>query len=141
VSGADFVCRCRIDAHGRSIITLMVPTTVLTAGAGPVGLTAAVELGRRGVDLRIVDPVVDPPKYAKAVGVQPRTLEGLEGMDVVGRRPMSRAGSPRSRSTYVVRPDGYLSFTGSGVDTDELVAHLCTTFDAGVSTTATPDLR
>jgi 2-polyprenyl-6-methoxyphenol hydroxylase-like FAD-dependent oxidoreductase len=70
----------------------MVPTTVLTAGAGPVGLTAAVELGRRDVDLRIVNPVVEPPKYAKAVGVQPRTLEIFEGMDVVGRRPMSRAG-------------------------------------------------
>jgi hypothetical protein len=40
-----------------------------------------------------------------------------------------------------VRSDGYLSVTGSRVDADELVAHLCTTFDAGVSTTATPDLR
>ena len=48
---------------------------------------------------------------------------------------------PRPRSPYVVRPDGDLSFTGSGVDADELVAHLCTTFGAGVSTTATPDLR
>jgi pentachlorophenol monooxygenase len=39
----------------------MVPTDVLIAGAGSVGLTAAVELARRGIDLRIVDPVVDPP--------------------------------------------------------------------------------
>jgi pentachlorophenol monooxygenase len=44
-------------------------------------------------------------------------------------------------AVYVVRPDGYLSFTGSRVDADELVAHLCTTFGASVSTTATPDLR
>jgi 2-polyprenyl-6-methoxyphenol hydroxylase-like FAD-dependent oxidoreductase len=53
----------------------MVPTDVLIAGAGPVGLTAAIELVRRGVDLRIVNPVVAPPQYAKAVDVQPRTLE------------------------------------------------------------------
>jgi hypothetical protein len=42
---------------------------------------------------------------------------------------------------YVVRSDGYLSVSGSRVDADELVAHLCTTFGAGVSTTAKPDLR
>ncbi|MEU9079530.1 FAD-dependent monooxygenase [Kitasatospora sp. NPDC048538] len=48
---------------------------VLIAGAGPVGLTAAVELRRRGVDCRIVDRLPERMPYAKAVGVQPRTLE------------------------------------------------------------------
>lgn len=57
-------------------------TDVLIAGAGPVGLTAAIELARRGVDLRIVDPLTEPPLYAKAVGLQPRTLEVFEGMGV-----------------------------------------------------------
>ena len=47
----------------------MVDTDVLIAGAGPIGLTAAIELARRGVDIRIVDPIHDPPLYAKAVGV------------------------------------------------------------------------
>jgi 2-polyprenyl-6-methoxyphenol hydroxylase-like FAD-dependent oxidoreductase len=119
----------------------MVPTDVLIAGAGSVGLTAAVELARRGIDLRVVDPVVDPPQYAKAVGVQPYTLEGFEGMAVLGPPADVPCGFAAIRSTYVVRPDCYLSFTGSRVDADELVAHLCTTFGAGVSTTATPDLR
>jgi pentachlorophenol monooxygenase len=44
-------------------------------------------------------------------------------------------------AAYVVRPDGYLSFTAPRVDADELVAHLSSTFGASVSTTATPDLR
>ena len=69
-----------VDAHGRSIITPMVDTDVLIAGAGPIGLTAAIELARRGVDIRVVDPIYDPPQCAKAVGVQPRTLEVFEGM-------------------------------------------------------------
>lgn len=60
-------------------------TDVLIAGAGPVGLTAAIELTRRGVDCRVVDPLAEPPQYAKAVGVQPRTLEVFESMGVVTR--------------------------------------------------------
>src|ERR1700754_3261605 len=61
----------------------MVATDVLIAGAGPIGLTAAIELARRGINIRIVDPIPDPPQYAKAVGVQPRTLEVFEGMGVL----------------------------------------------------------
>ena len=56
---------------------------ILIAGAGPVGLTAAIELARRGIACRIVDPLLEAPQYAKAVGVQPRTLEIFEGMGVL----------------------------------------------------------
>ncbi|MFB7087230.1 FAD-dependent monooxygenase [Streptomyces sp. NPDC056296] len=48
---------------------------VLIVGAGPVGLSAAAELCRRGVRCRIVDRLPARLPYAKAVGVQPRTLE------------------------------------------------------------------
>ncbi|MCY0928633.1 FAD-dependent monooxygenase [Streptomyces sp. H27-H1] len=52
------------------------PTTdVLIVGAGPVGLSAAAELVRRGVSCRLVDRLPARLPYAKAVGIQPRTLE------------------------------------------------------------------
>ena len=60
-------------------------TDVLIAGAGPIGLTAAIELAKRGIACRIVDPLLEPPQYAKAVGVQPRTLEIFERMGVLQR--------------------------------------------------------
>ncbi|MGE0215755.1 FAD-dependent monooxygenase [Mycolicibacterium sp.] len=73
---------------------------VLIAGAGPVGLTAALELSRRGIACRIVDPLPEPPLYAKAVGVQPRTLEVFEGMGVLNR--VLDAGVPmRGQLVYV----------------------------------------
>jgi 2-polyprenyl-6-methoxyphenol hydroxylase-like FAD-dependent oxidoreductase len=63
----------------------VVDPEVLVVGAGPVGLTAAIELRRRGISCRIIDPLHEPPQYAKAVGIQPRTLEVFEGMGVLGR--------------------------------------------------------
>jgi 2-polyprenyl-6-methoxyphenol hydroxylase-like FAD-dependent oxidoreductase len=56
---------------------------VLVVGAGPIGLTAALELRRRGVGCRVVDKLTEPPQYAKAVGVQPRTLELWEAAGVL----------------------------------------------------------
>ncbi len=60
-------------------------TQVLIAGGGPIGLSAAIELTRRGVECHIVDPLLESPQYAKAVGVQPRTLEVFEAMGVLPR--------------------------------------------------------
>jgi 2-polyprenyl-6-methoxyphenol hydroxylase-like FAD-dependent oxidoreductase len=61
----------------------VVDTDVLVVGAGPIGLTAAIELRRRGIECRIIDRLADPAPFTKAVGVQPRTLEIWESAGVL----------------------------------------------------------
>ena len=78
----------------------MVDTEVIVVGAGPVGLTAAVELARRGVRCRVIDALPEPPRYAKAVGVQPRTLEVFEGLGVL-REVLDAAEQMRGQIVYV----------------------------------------
>jgi 2-polyprenyl-6-methoxyphenol hydroxylase-like FAD-dependent oxidoreductase len=56
---------------------------VLVIGAGPVGLTLACELARHGTRCRIVDRLVQPLPYCRAIGVTPRTLEVWEDMGIV----------------------------------------------------------
>jgi 2-polyprenyl-6-methoxyphenol hydroxylase-like FAD-dependent oxidoreductase len=58
---------------------------VLIAGAGPTGLAAALELGRRGRSLRIVDKAASRSLNSKAIGVNARTLELLEPSGVTER--------------------------------------------------------
>lgn len=53
---------------------------VLVVGAGPTGLTAACELLRRGVRVRIVDAAPGPSVHSKAMLVWPRTLDILEDL-------------------------------------------------------------
>jgi 2-polyprenyl-6-methoxyphenol hydroxylase-like FAD-dependent oxidoreductase len=52
--------------------------SVLIVGAGPTGLTAAMELKRFGICVRIIDELVAPAITSRAVGIQARTLEELE---------------------------------------------------------------
>ncbi|MEK0099974.1 FAD-dependent monooxygenase [Streptomyces sp. A475] len=63
----------------------MADIDVLVVGAGPVGLTAAAELRRHGVDCRIVDRLAAPEPHAKAIGIVPRTLEVWDAMGLVGK--------------------------------------------------------
>ncbi|MEU9304453.1 FAD-dependent oxidoreductase [Streptomyces sp. NPDC048269] len=64
--------------------TVPDPATVLVVGAGPVGLTAAHELARRGVRVRLVDAAPGPARTSRAVAVHPRTLETFDQMGVAG---------------------------------------------------------
>jgi 2-polyprenyl-6-methoxyphenol hydroxylase-like FAD-dependent oxidoreductase len=51
---------------------------VLIAGAGPTGLTLALELERHGIAPRIVDRLPAPSDKSRALAVQPRSMELLQ---------------------------------------------------------------
>jgi 2-polyprenyl-6-methoxyphenol hydroxylase-like FAD-dependent oxidoreductase len=56
----------------------MADPQVLIVGAGPTGMTAAIELRRAGMDVRIVDKSDHMARYSQALVVQARTLEQLQ---------------------------------------------------------------
>jgi 2-polyprenyl-6-methoxyphenol hydroxylase-like FAD-dependent oxidoreductase/heme-degrading monooxygenase HmoA len=57
---------------------------VVVVGSGPVGLTCAIELARRGIPVRIIDKRPDASTRAdKAIGIHCRTMEIWEDQGVV----------------------------------------------------------
>jgi 2-polyprenyl-6-methoxyphenol hydroxylase-like FAD-dependent oxidoreductase len=58
---------------------------VLICGAGPTGMTLALELARFGVPLRIIDRALHGAEQSQALGVQARTLELLEPARITDR--------------------------------------------------------
>ncbi|GAA1987694.1 FAD-dependent monooxygenase [Amycolatopsis minnesotensis] len=56
---------------------------VLVAGAGPTGLTLAIDLARRGVDVRIAEKGQEFFAGSRGDGLQPRTLEVFEDLGVI----------------------------------------------------------
>ena len=58
---------------------------VLVVGAGPTGLTLAIQLLSRGVSTRIIDQAPGLPKLSRAIGIQPRTMETLDMMGLADR--------------------------------------------------------
>ncbi|MFI1333651.1 FAD-dependent oxidoreductase [Streptomyces sp. NPDC020845] len=58
-------------------------TQVLVVGAGPTGLTLALELARRGVDHVLIDAAETPATGSRGKGLQPRSLEVLDDLGVV----------------------------------------------------------
>jgi 2-polyprenyl-6-methoxyphenol hydroxylase-like FAD-dependent oxidoreductase len=77
-----------------------VDTEVLVVGGGPVGLTAAHELRRRAVDVLVLDRRPEPAPFAKAVGIQPRTVE-LWDCAGIARDALDAAATLRGAIVYV----------------------------------------
>src|ERR1700743_326006 len=59
-------------------ITSLVTKEVLIIGAGPVGLTMAIELTRFGIPVRIVEKAAQRTDKSKALVIWSRTLELLD---------------------------------------------------------------
>ncbi|MEV6349634.1 FAD-dependent oxidoreductase [Actinoplanes sp. NPDC051851] len=60
-------------------------TDVLVVGAGPTGLTLAVDLARRGAAVRIIDRGPTFPTGSRGKGLSPRSLEVLDDLGVADR--------------------------------------------------------
>jgi 2-polyprenyl-6-methoxyphenol hydroxylase-like FAD-dependent oxidoreductase len=56
---------------------------VLVAGAGPTGLTLAIELARRGVGVRLIEKADEFFDGSRGDGLQPRTLEVFDDLGVI----------------------------------------------------------
>jgi 2-polyprenyl-6-methoxyphenol hydroxylase-like FAD-dependent oxidoreductase len=73
----------------------MYDTQVIIVGAGPTGLTLALELARRNVAFRLIDAADGPFPGSRGKGIQPRTLEVFDDLGVIG--PILKAGMPYPR--------------------------------------------
>jgi 2-polyprenyl-6-methoxyphenol hydroxylase-like FAD-dependent oxidoreductase len=59
--------------------------SVFVSGGGPVGLTAAVELARRGIAVQAIDPDMAPSPQSRALVINARSLDLLELSGVTER--------------------------------------------------------
>ncbi|MBB2992671.1 2-polyprenyl-6-methoxyphenol hydroxylase-like FAD-dependent oxidoreductase [Mycolicibacterium iranicum] len=75
------------------------PVPVLVVGAGPTGLTAALELSRLGVSVRIVDRALAPSPESRALAVQARTVELLR-VRGVGAQMLDLGNRARAAALY-----------------------------------------
>ncbi len=75
----------------------MYDTTVLIVGAGPTGLTLALDLARRGISFHLIEAAIAPFEGSRGKGIQPRTLEIFDDLGVIGAILAAGAPYPKFR--------------------------------------------
>lgn len=78
-------------------------TDVLICGAGPAGLTLAIELARRGVRFVLIEKRSTPFQGSRGKGIQPRTQEIFEDLGILDRATAAGGIYPTVRK---YAPDG-----------------------------------
>lgn len=78
----------------------MYETHVAIAGAGPTGLTLAIDLARRSVPIRIFEASAKPFEGSRGKGIQPRTLEIFEDLGVISEILAAGALYPKLRTHF-----------------------------------------
>ncbi len=90
----------------------MTKQSILIVGAGPTGLTAALELVRRGRHARIIDKDEGPTQLSKAVGVSAHSLDLLEPAGVTDRLLARGVRVGRAHFYFEGRELGVIRFAG-----------------------------
>lgn len=75
----------------------MYEKTVLIVGAGPTGLTLALDLLRRGISYRLIEAAEAPFTGSRGKGIQPRTLEVFDDLGIIDPILAAGGGYPRLR--------------------------------------------
>jgi 3-(3-hydroxy-phenyl)propionate hydroxylase len=81
--------------------------TVVVAGAGPVGLTAALALARRGVPVTVLEAHHELNSSSQASTFHPSTLELLDELGIAW--PLIATGNPVQRLQYRDRKEGLIA--------------------------------
>jgi NADPH-dependent dioxygenase len=58
-------------------------TPVVIVGAGPTGVMLAIELARRGVEVRVLDKLPCRPQESRALAIHARTLEMFDQLGMI----------------------------------------------------------
>ncbi|HEX9102595.1 MAG TPA: FAD-dependent monooxygenase, partial [Polyangia bacterium] len=102
---------------------------ILVVGAGPTGLSLAIELGRRGVPFRVVDKATVRSDKSRALAVQARSLELMRPWGVADELVANGQKALAAQFFVERKPSTVVEFGDIGVD-DTPYPHLLFTSQA-----------